>query len=97
MYRIRRFGVIKTATIVAVMYLIGTAVVFVPLALVAGIAGVAAGGNVGAVGIGIAVVGLLFAVGWVGGIELQLEAVAPPPPPQAWAPATTAPPAPPPS
>lgn len=114
MYRIRRFGVIRTATIVAVMYLIGTAVVFVPLVILGGVAGIAAGGNAGAVSIGLAVLGLLFAVGygvlgwvvtaiacvlynvaagWVGGIELQLEAVAPPPPPQAWAPTTTVPPA----
>jgi hypothetical protein len=98
MYSIRRFGVVRTATIVAVMYLIVTAVIVVPIVVLGGIAAVL-GGQGGAVVVGIAVTGLIIgaiygvmgwvftalacllynlAAGWVGGIELQLEAVAAP-------------------
>ena len=104
MYSIRRFGVVRTATIVAVMYLIVTAVIVVPIAIVGGIAAAASGEGMQIV-MGIVVTGLILgavygavgwvftalacllynvAAGWVGGIELQLEAVAPPTPPT-WA------------
>ncbi len=39
MYRIRRFGVIRTATVVAVMYAIVFAIIFIPIALLALAAG----------------------------------------------------------
>lgn len=67
MYRIRRFGVIRTATIVAVIYMIVVAVIFVPIALIAAVAGAAYTGDVAAGGaglIGTFVIGLLFALGY---------------------------------
>jgi hypothetical protein len=119
MYSIRRFGVVRTATIVAVMYVIVVAIVFVPFAGIAAIGGTAISGDVatgGAGFVGILLFGLIAAVaygafgwvftalacllynvvaGWVGGVEVQLEAVAPPVPPPAWTPQGSAPPAPP--
>ncbi len=73
MYSIRRFGVIRTATIVAVMYMVVVAVFFVPIAVIAAIAGAAYTGDAtggGAGLIGTLVLGLLAAVvygamGWV--------------------------------
>lgn len=73
MYRIRRFGVIRTATIVAVMYMIVVAVLFVPIALIAAVAGTAVTGDAAAGGAGLVgtfALGLLVAVsygavGWV--------------------------------
>jgi len=113
MFRIRRFGVMKTATVVAVMYMLIVAVFVVPFLLIALIAAPTQGsGSMGGVG-GILVIGFLsivvygllgwvftaiaaavynLAAGWVGGIEVQVEAVAPPPPVPAWG---TPPPAPP--
>jgi len=101
MYSIRRFGVIRTATIVAVMYVIIVAVFFIPIALIGGLAGVGFGSasQGGAALIGILFFGVIIAifygaVGWVftaiacllynfaagivGGIHIQLDAVAPP-------------------
>ena len=99
MYSIRRFGVVRTATIVALMYMVVIAIIFVPIALLVFVGGSAANGNIAAGGaglIGTFVVGLFLAViygaigwiftalacllynlvaGWVGGIEVQLEAV----------------------
>lgn len=109
MYSIRRFGVIRTATIVAVMYLVVTAVIFVPIVIVSGLASLAFGGQAMAAAVGFLIAGVILAIfygavgwvftaiacllynavaGWVGGIEFQLEAVAPPPPPPTWAPMT---------
>lgn len=80
MFRIRRFGVIRTANIVAFLYVIVIVVVFVPVALIVGIAGsnVNLGGNVGgfngvtgnAMGFGLLLLGLVLAVfygiaGWI--------------------------------
>lgn len=113
MYRIRRFGVIKTATVVAVMYMLIVAVFVVPFLLLAlvfapiqgssaggGIAGILAFGllaifGYGALGwvftaIGAAIYNL--AARWVGGIEVEIENVAPPPPLPAWNAGPTAPP-----
>jgi hypothetical protein len=112
MYTIRRFSVVKTATVVAVMYIVIVAIFVIPF----GILAVAFGGrDTGAsAGLGFLVFGLIAAVvygvigwiftaiacaiynlvaGWVGGIEVQVDASAPPPPPQLWAP-TAQPPAP---
>lgn len=69
MFRIRRFGVIRTANIVAAMYLVVIAVIFVPiLAIIAAIG--ARSGLGGAGGVGVLLFGLLAAVlyaavGWV--------------------------------
>lgn len=109
MVRIRRFGVVKTATVAAVMYaliiLVVTLAIGLPIALLAGAAGMrhdagtAAGlagvgvvgvllfGVLGAIGYGIggwimtAIACLFYNVvaGWVGGIEVELQSVAPPP------------------
>jgi hypothetical protein len=111
MFRIKRFNVVKTSTVVAVMYMVVTAIFLVPFALLFTVAGVA-GGSQGQGGIaGILVVGVLVAVfvygllgwvitavacviynlvaRWIGGIEVEVEAVSAPPPPPAWmAPAT---------
>ena len=112
MYRIRRFGVIKTATVVAVMYMLIVAIFVVPFLLfalvLAPVQGSAAGGIASIVAFGLLAIfgyGLLgwvftalaaaiynFAAGWVGGIEVQIETVAPPPPLPAWSTGPTAPP-----
>ena len=122
MFRIRRFGVMKTATVVALMYMIIVAIFAVPFLLFFAFLG-AAGASDAQGGIGsILVVGLLavlfygvigwvftaiaclvynLAASWIGGIEVQVETVAPPPPPPAWiapppvsSPPPTAPPSP---
>lgn len=70
MFRIRRFGVVRTANLVAVMYLIIFAVIFVPiLALVAAL-GARSGAFGGAGGVGVLIFGLVASVfyaivGWV--------------------------------
>ena len=117
MYRIRRFGVIKTATVVAVMYMVIVAVFVVPFLLLALIVAPTQGSNATGGIAGILVFGLLaifgygflgwvftaiaaaiynLAAGWVGGIEVQIETVAPPPPMPVWA-ASPPPPPPPPA
>jgi hypothetical protein len=112
MYRVRRFGVIKTATVVAVMYMLIVAVFVVPFLLLALVFGSTTGyGGTGGIA-GILIFGLLaifgygflgwvftaigaaiynLAAGWVGGIEVQIETVAPPPPMPAWAASPTVP------
>jgi hypothetical protein len=112
MFRIRRFSVIKTSNVVALIYMIIVAIFAVPFGLLVAIAGVGSnqvqGGAVGGIAfaliaiLGYGLFGWIFtaigcliynlAAGWVGGIEVQVEAVAPPPPPPAWMPSTTPPP-----
>lgn len=106
MYRIRRFNVLKTATVVGVMYMVIIAIFVVPFLLLFSFVGIAGssqgqGGGVGAIlGIGLfaiffyGILGWVFTAiacviynavaGWVGGIEVQVEPVAPPAPPPAW-------------
>ena len=109
MYRIRRFGNIKTATMVAVLYMVAIAIFAIPIALFISAVGSAipagAGPSIDASS-GIILFVLLAIVGygiltwvftaiacalynlvarWVGGVEMQLEAVAPPPPVATWA------------
>ena len=114
MYRIRRFGVMKTATVVAIMYMLIVGVFVIPFALLAlivapsqGSAGLGSASGIllfGLVAIfGYGLLGWVFtavaaaiynlAARWVGGIEVQIETVAPPPPMPAWATPTAAPPA----
>jgi len=120
MFRIRRFGVMKTATVVAVMYMIIVAVFAIPFALLALIvtpsqASGGAGSIIVVALIAIFVYGVFgwvftaialaiynLAARWVGGIEVEVETVAPPPPVPTWgarlppsAPPPTIPPAPP--
>ncbi len=108
MYRIRRFGIIKTATMVAVLDMVGIAIFAIPFALLFSAVGSAipagAGPSIDASS-GIIMFALLLIVGygigtwvltaiacalynlvarWVGGVEMQLEAVAPPPPVPTW-------------
>jgi hypothetical protein len=119
MYRIRRFGIVKTATTVAVLYMVIVAIFVVPFLVLAAIAGtgMASGDtsfNVGGVlAVGLAAIflyGLLgwvitaiacafynLVAGWIGGVEIQLEAVVTPPPVPAWGPPATPPAPPPPS
>ena len=109
MYRISRFGVVKTATMVALIYVIVIAIFFVPAAIIVLALGRSTGVAAGGVLIGgvlIAVVyaafGWIFtaiscaiynlAARWIGGIEVQLQPVAPPPPVPLWAPSITPPP-----
>ncbi len=117
MYRIRRFGVLQTATTVAAIYVFVIAIFAVPGAILVGLS---AGRNNSAGALGLVVVAVVIAVvygvlgwvitaigcaiynvvaGWVGGIEVQIDPVAPPPAaaaPPAWGPITqTTPPAPP--
>ncbi|MEX1169517.1 MAG: hypothetical protein WEE50_05180 [Chloroflexota bacterium] len=70
MFRIRRFGVIRTANVVAFLYVVIIAVIFVPIALLFAVAvpGSGLAGNAG--GIAIVFFGLLLAifygiVGWI--------------------------------
>jgi len=67
MVRIRRFGVLKTATVVAVMYALITLVIFVPFALLAAVFGRGGGANAS---LGIIVVAVLIPIiyavlGWI--------------------------------
>lgn len=116
MYRIRRFGVMKTATVVAVMYMVIVAVFVVPIALIGLLIAPSQGSAAGATAGGILIFGVLAIFGygllgwiftalaaavynlaarWVGGIEVQVETVAPPPPLPAWGTTTTQAPPPP--
>ena len=104
MYRIRRFGILKTATVVALIYMVIVAIFAIPFALL-----VIAAGSQGAFGqttaigavtlalvaiVGYGILGWIFTAvacalynlvaGWTGGIEIQVELVAPPPPPPVW-------------
>lgn len=113
MFRIRRFGVMKTATVVAVMYMLIVAVFVVPIALIGLLIAPSQGSAAGSTVVGIVVFGVVaifaygligwvftalaagiynLAAGWVGGIEVQVETVAPPPPLPAWGATTQAPP-----
>jgi hypothetical protein len=76
MFRIRRFGVIKTANVVAFLYVIIIVVIFVPIGVIFALAGSSTNfGGTGAfagnaVGIGVLFFGLLAAVfygiiGWI--------------------------------
>jgi hypothetical protein len=120
MYRIRRFGIVKTATTVAVLYMVVVAVFLVPFLLLfaaaasnlpTGATNISVGvGSMVAIGLvaifGYGLVGWVITAiscalynlvaGWVGGVEIQLEAVAAPPPVPVWGPSTTPPAAPPP-
>jgi hypothetical protein len=110
MFRIRRFGIVKTANIVAVMYVVVIAIFVIPVALFVvlfgrGQAGI---GAVGVLGFGLfaaviyGALGWVFTAlacalynvvaGWVGGIEVQVEPVAPPPPVPLWGPVIAPPP-----
>lgn len=105
MYRIRRFNVMKTATVVAVMYMVIVAIFVIPFAIFAllisatgtpqaqqffggsiifGLFAILAYGLFGWIFTAIACYIYNVAAGWVGGIEVQVEPVAPPPPPPAW-------------
>jgi hypothetical protein len=104
MVRIRRFNVLKTSTVVAVMYVVIVAIFAIPFLLIVGIAGVSTndGPNVGIGWVFTAVACLIYnlVAGWIGGIEVEVDRVEPPAPPPAWmAPggSPTAPPGPPPS
>ena len=118
MVRIRRFSVVKTATVVALMYTVIVAVVAIPFFLLFAVAGVSTnGGPTQAVGNGFSflvlgvvaalVYGLIgwvatailcllynFVAGLVGGIEVEVDRVAPPAPPPEWMRSTTPPPPP---
>ncbi len=112
MYRIRRFGVMKTATVVAVMYMLIVAVFVVPFGLLGLLVAGSQGANGAATAGGIVAFGLLAIFGygffgwvftaiaaaiynvaarWVGGIEVEIEAVEPPPPMPVWGTTTAAP------
>jgi hypothetical protein len=120
MFRIRRFGVMKTATVAAVMYMVIVAIFVIPFALIGLLIAPSQGSEAGTAMVGIVIfgavailayglIGWIFtalaaaiynvAAGWVGGIEVQLETVAPPPGLPAWGttpqPPPAAPPAPP--
>ena len=118
MFKIRRFGIMKTATTVAVLYMVTIAIFLVPLALLVLAVGTNVQGGTGDVSVGVGGVmafGLIAIVvygaatwvftavacalynlvaGWVGGVEILLEPVAPAPPPPVWG-AVAPPPAPP--
>ena len=103
MFRIRRFGVMKTATVVAVMYMVIVAIFVVPFRahraahravagfrgrddgrfglVIVGAVAILAYGLIGWIFTALAAAVYNLAAGWVGGIEVQVETVAPPPPP----------------
>ncbi len=110
MYRIRRFGVMKTATVVALMYMLIVAIFVVPIALIGLLVAPSQGQSAGAAVVGIVTLGVVAILGygllgwvftalavalynvaarWVGGIEVQVETVAPPPGMPAWGTTTT--------
>lgn len=119
MFRIRRFSVIKTSNVVALIYMVVVAIFAVPLALLFAIVGTAsqfdtggpAAGPIGGIVFALIVIffyGLLgwvftavacliynLVAGWIGGIEVQVEAVTPPAAPPAWMTSTGPPPTPP--
>jgi hypothetical protein len=115
MYRIKRFNVLKTSTVVAVIYMVIVAIFVVPFVLLLAIAGTGSqvqGGLGAALALGVVAIfgyGLLgwvftaigcliynLVAGWIGGIEVHVEAVVPSQPPPAWlSPDATPPPAPP--
>jgi hypothetical protein len=111
MFRIRRFGVMKTANVVAVIYMLIVAVFVVPIALIGLLIAPSQGSAAGTTVVGIVIFGAVailaygligwiftalaaaiynLAARWVGGIEVQVEAVAPPPPLPTWGAATEA-------
>lgn len=115
MYRIRRFGITKTATVVAVMYMVIVAIFVIPFLIIGLVVGAMGGAEArqffggglifGLFAIlGYGLFGWIFtaiacyiynvAAGWVGGIEVQVEPVAPPPPLPAWMAAPPQPPQP---
>ena len=76
MYRIRRFGIMKTATVAAIMYVIVVAIFFVPATLILGIAGSSTGSaNVGA-GVGALIVAGIIAALVYGIVGFIFTAVA---------------------
>ncbi len=116
MYRIRRFNVLKTATVVALMYMVLVAVFLVPIALLVAAfssrsgfdGGVGLGGIVTAGFLAIFLYGILgwiftaiacalynLVARWVGGIEVEVEPVAPPPAVPVWSATPPPPPGPP--
>lgn len=102
MYRIRRFGVMKTATVVALMYVVIVAILIVPFAVLTVAFRGDSGGGAAVLAFGLfaaliyGVVGWVFTAiacalynvvaGFVGGIEVQVEMVAPPAPTPTWSP-----------
>jgi hypothetical protein len=116
MFRIRRFSVIKTSNVAALIYMVAVAIFVIPFALLFAVAGTASqvqGGVTGGIVFAVVAIfgyGLLgwvftafacliynLVAGWIGGIEVQVEPVAPPPPPPSWMPPATPTPPPPPA
>lgn len=63
MYRIRRFGILKTATVAAIMYVIIIAIFFVPATLIVGIASTSGGASTVGTNVGgLIIAGLLAAL-----------------------------------
>lgn len=114
MFRIRRFGIVQTATTVAVLYMVAIAILIVPFAFLAtallsampatggptfDVSGIIVFALIAIVGYGVAtwvITAISCAVynlvaGWVGGIQVQLDPVAPPPPVPNWGPTSTPP------
>ncbi|MCJ7710565.1 MAG: hypothetical protein MUQ32_06985 [Chloroflexi bacterium] len=103
MIRIGRFGIVKTATVAAAMYAVMTLIVSLVILLPLAIIGVSMAPDGGFAGFGVGVAGVLLfglfgaaiyavigwivtaiacaiynlAAGWVGGIEMQVEAPGP--------------------
>lgn len=110
MFRIRRFNVIKTSNVVALIYMVVVAIIVVPFMLLflfsAAFASASGGQVLGGLAFGLVAVvayGLLgwvftaiacaiynLVAGWIGGIEVQVEAVAPPAQPPLWMPPASA-------
>jgi hypothetical protein len=68
MYRIQRFNVLKTSTVVAVIYMVVVAIIVVPIALLVAVAGTAAqvqGGVTGAIVFGVVAIFGYGLLGWV--------------------------------
>jgi hypothetical protein len=115
MFRIRRFNVIKTSNVVALIYMVVVAIFVIPFSLLFFVAGTATQiqGDVVTGGIVFALVAIFgyglagwvftaiacliynLVAGWIGGIEVQVEAVTPPAAPPAWMTPSGPPPAPP--
>ena len=86
--RVRRFSVVQTANVAAILYLVLTAIIFIPVGLISGLVGGTIVGNFNGIffvfaPIAYAVFGWIFVAigclvynlcaGWIGGIEVTLE------------------------
>ena len=75
MFRIRRFNVLKTSTVIGATYMIIIGVIIIPIFLLLAIVGIgsnAPGGALAAIAVGIALTLFYGLIGWIGTVVLCL-------------------------